>query len=630
MGLTRGASAGAGEVSYTDYQWHHEFIETPDAVPDNLADFTVAILDTGVSYINIWTGIPGAETLSTSPIRHPYDFVNGDSYAGDDHQHGTHVASLIASKGAIRGVAPGVGLMPVKVLDENNVGDELALVDGLYHAVDNGADVINLSLTLPPGYSPSPAMEEALDYAYVAGAVLVGAAGNQGAEEIPWPAASPLVIGVAGLRAKRSMDPKIASYTNRGTAITIAGPGGDPTKDRNRDGYVDGLLGETIAPGDPTKNELWFMSGTSQAAAVVTGAAAQLVAAGASPDEVVAALQESSSDTLDEKKVGGGLFSLTKALDALPSIVPAEPTWVTVLPYLKDVGDGEVKASAQFTVVDASGMAISDAVVRGTITGPGGKLFSCTTDEDGVCTKRGARVLAADVSSDIWSFTVHQVERDDAINAPRRAVFVTEAGESFADALAEEVDTQGATIAVQWTEGRQEGLGKLAASWAMVDSAQGPATSPFGVLLGPDIVDADSATTLDVTFDDSSIALLDVTIDGTRLVTSPMGLPVRLISLDGTRLVSSPMGLPLLDFYSPAFALGGDRLATSPMGLPFRLDYGITLGAGVESSEAFTDMIDSGDGLSTEGWQAASWVASVLREDFVTEEHDLTAEPFES
>jgi hypothetical protein len=164
----------------------------------------------------------------------------------------------------------------------------------------------------------------------------------------------------------------------------------------------------------------------------------------------------------------------------------------------------------------------------------------------------------------------------------------------------------------------------------MVDSAQGPATSPFGVLLGPDIVDADSATTLDVTFDDSSIALLDVTIDGTRLVTSPMGLPVRLISLDGTRLVSSPMGLPLLDFYSPAFALGGDRLATSPMGLPFRLDYGITLGAGVESSEAFTDMIDSGDGLSTEGWQAASWVASVLREDFVTEEHDLTAEPFES
>lgn len=237
---------------------------------------------------------------------------------------------------------------------------------------------------------------------------------------------------------------------------------------------------------------------------------------------------------------------------------------------------------------------------------------------------------ADETGSDIWTFTIHQVEQDDRVNAPRRAVFVTEAGESISDVLESEVDTQGATVAVQWTEGRQDGLGKLAASWAMVDSAQGPATSPFGVLLGPDIVDADSATTLDVTFDDTSLALLDVAIDGTRIVTSPMGLPVRLIALDGTRLVSSPMGLPVLDFYSPAFALGGDRVVTSPMGLPYRLDYVLTMGAGEASAEAFTNLIDSGDAFSTEGWQAASWVASALRDDFEGEEHDLAAEPLES
>ncbi|MEM6927529.1 MAG: S8 family serine peptidase, partial [Myxococcota bacterium] len=129
----------------------------------------------------------------------PADFVNGDDHANDDHGHGTHIASLVASRGELDGVASGVAVMPVKVLDENNAGTELALVKGIRHAVDNGAHVINMSLSFPLGYVPSPALVEAIEYAHLAGVVMVAASGNVGADVATWPAASRLVIGVGAL-----------------------------------------------------------------------------------------------------------------------------------------------------------------------------------------------------------------------------------------------------------------------------------------------------------------------------------------------------------------------------------------------------------------------------------------------
>ncbi|MEL6349102.1 MAG: S8 family serine peptidase, partial [Myxococcota bacterium] len=148
-------------------QWHLNDINTVDS--DTLSDFVVAVLDSGVSY-----GL--TESLSSVPITAPLDLVDDDLVADDEHWHGTHIASLIASDGEVHGAARGVGLMPVRVLDENNAGAEIDLIDGIYHAVDNGADVINMSLAFSPGYAPSPALLEALEVAADAGVVMVGAA----------------------------------------------------------------------------------------------------------------------------------------------------------------------------------------------------------------------------------------------------------------------------------------------------------------------------------------------------------------------------------------------------------------------------------------------------------------------
>jgi len=530
------------------------------------------------------------------------------------------VASLIASKGVVNGVAPGVGLMPVKVLDAHNLGDELTLVEGLYHAADHGADVINLSLNLPVGYAPSPALEEALSYAHRSGCILVGAAGNGGLNEVPWPAASPLVVAVAATRPTRSLGARATEYTNRGPAIDLVGPGGDPTRDRTGDGYVDGLLAETIALGDPYTNELWFMSGTSQAAAVVSGAVVRLLAAGVPTEEVVPTIQATATGDLSITSYGAGMIDIESAESTAGTIGAPDSAWVTILPYLKQINEDQAKPAGVFTVVNEEGEGIVGAMIRGSIMGPGGKAIQCVTDEDGVCKKRGNLVNIDSIGDAVWTFRVDRVETGEEWTSPLRAILVTEAGESLAAAIDDDEDFEDGTLAIQWTEGRQEGLGNLSPSWALVDSAMGPATGPFAILLGPDLVDMDEAVSLDLEFEDSSLSFSDVLIDGTRLVSSPLGLPVRLIAIDGTRLVSSPLGLPLLDFYAPTFSLGGTRLVSSPLGLPLRLDFVTPMPSEVDvGADAVSSLIQHSTYFSADGWQAASWVAESLRDGVHTD-----------
>jgi serine protease len=237
----------------------------------------VAVLDTGVAFENRSDSTGTyyvAPDLAGTRFVAGYDFVNNDPYANDDNSHGTHVAGTIAQSTnnglGVAGVASDASIMPVKVLGRDGSGSHAAIAQGVRWAVDNGAQVINLSLGSSSG---STTLRDALAYAYGKGATIVAAAGNNGQNAVSFPAAyDDFVIAVSATR----FDENLAPYSNYGSSIDIAAPGGDTSVNQNGDQYVDGILQNTFNPS--TKNTAdfgyYFFQGTSMAAPHVAGVAA--------------------------------------------------------------------------------------------------------------------------------------------------------------------------------------------------------------------------------------------------------------------------------------------------------------------------------------------------------------------
>ena len=191
-GRTEGSALGSGR--HRGLQWHLDSIGEPNRHFESFADVTIAVLDTGVNHsteIHDGNYHKAVSSLLLNFIVPGWDFINQDSQALDDHQHGTHIATTIAADGAVMGTAPGATLMPVKVLDENNAGSEWELVEGLYYAITHGADVVNMSLSFDPTYVPSGALVQALGDAADEGIVLVASSGNHLADQATFPAAHP-------------------------------------------------------------------------------------------------------------------------------------------------------------------------------------------------------------------------------------------------------------------------------------------------------------------------------------------------------------------------------------------------------------------------------------------------------
>ena len=170
--------------------------------------------------------------------------------------------------------------MPLKVLSARGSGSMAAIAQAIRFAADNGARVINMSLGGP---FPVSAIASAVKYARAKGVVVVAAAGNDGRGRVSYPARYPGVIAVAATQ----FDESSTFYSNWGPEIDIAAPGGNVRVDQNGDGKPDGVLQNTIVPGNISRTDyLWFM-GTSMASPHVAGVAALIVGAGVtSPDAV--------------------------------------------------------------------------------------------------------------------------------------------------------------------------------------------------------------------------------------------------------------------------------------------------------------------------------------------------------
>jgi subtilisin family serine protease len=173
----------------------------------------VAVVDTGVE-----TSHPDLRA-ALLPGR---DFVDEDRTPSDEHGHGTAVAGVLAARtnnhAGIAGVCWNCRVLSVRVLDRDGSGDSATLAAGIIWAVDQGADVINLSLG---GDTTTIAEDGALAYAARHDVVVVAAAGNEGNRTREYPAADRRVIAVA------ASDPsdRLYPWSNRGEWVDISAPG---------------------------------------------------------------------------------------------------------------------------------------------------------------------------------------------------------------------------------------------------------------------------------------------------------------------------------------------------------------------------------------------------------------------
>ncbi len=264
------------------YQWHLNnpmMQQTWDiSVGSNIV---VAVLDSGIAYRN-GGGFAQAPDLANTNFIPGYDFVNNDKYPDDDNRHGTHIAGIIAqstnnSFGGC-GVAPACTIMPVKVLDKTGSGNVADIVEAIYFAVNNGADIINMSYGFVT--SPSQSEEEAINYAVSYGVTIVCSAGNEATNEPHYPSSYEATICVTATKYDHSF---AYSYSNYGPDVDICAPGGDINDDLNNDGYPDGIYQQTHDGIDYKSFDFYFAEGTSCSSAFVSGVVALILARASKP-----------------------------------------------------------------------------------------------------------------------------------------------------------------------------------------------------------------------------------------------------------------------------------------------------------------------------------------------------------
>lgn len=267
------------------------------------SSITIAIVDSGVDYGHVDLKrklVPG------------YDFVNSDSVAQDDYGHGTHVAGIAAASGnngaGIAGVSWGARIMPVKVLNSSGGGFYSDVAAGIVWAVDNGAQVINLSLG---GAFPSSVLQSAVTYAYNRNVLMAASSGNTGSASVLYPARYPEVMAVGA----SNMSNQPASFSNYGPEVDIAAPG---------EKIYSLWIG--YCPSSSTIDIYCIQSGTSMSAPHVSGLAAILFGYINSAASVRSIIE---STALDIGPAGWDLYSgagLIQMDAALALVVPATPT----------------------------------------------------------------------------------------------------------------------------------------------------------------------------------------------------------------------------------------------------------------------------------------------------------------
>ena len=264
-------------------------------VPDNGLD------DDGNGYVD---DIYGWDFTDAPNLQAEGDYIEGDNEPIDERGHGTHVAGIAGAMPnngiGIAGVAWECPLMAVRA--GLSLGGSSRMQDddsaaAIVYATDNGASVINMSWG---SERRSFVIQDAIDYAYARGVVLVAAAGNSQKPEAIFPAAYRKVIAVASTEQNQQR----FYQSNFGASIDIGAPG-------------------NVILSTQINNRYRLLTGTSMASPHVAGVAALMLAKrpGLTHEEVRHILintadpvHREDSDELDEKFVGAGTVNAERAL----------------------------------------------------------------------------------------------------------------------------------------------------------------------------------------------------------------------------------------------------------------------------------------------------------------------------
>lgn len=151
---------------------------------------TVAVIDTGADYthpdlMHAFGNYKGWDLVDNDPD--PQETPMGDPRGGAT-SHGTHVSGTIAANGLIKGVAPDATLLAYRVLGPGGSGSTENVIAGIEMAVQDGADIMNLSLGNSLN-NPDWATSIALDWAMAEGVVAITSNGNSGPDN--WTVGSP-------------------------------------------------------------------------------------------------------------------------------------------------------------------------------------------------------------------------------------------------------------------------------------------------------------------------------------------------------------------------------------------------------------------------------------------------------
>jgi hypothetical protein len=264
------------------------------------SNVTVALVDSGI--------LKTHEDLTGGRVLQGHDYVNNDNEPNDDCGHGTHTAGIV---GATTNNGLGIaGTSQAKVLEMKALakstglfssgcsGSTAGIAQAIIDAADQGAKVISMSI----GGASSSAMQNAVNYAYNKGVILVAAAGNDGgSNSIDYPGAYPNVIAVGALDSNKAR----ASYSDGGPQLDIMAPGS---------GVISTYTGSNTASAS--------LSGTSMATPHVAGAIALALscAPSATPSQVTSALYSTADDLGAagyDTAYGNGLARADKLVTAL-------------------------------------------------------------------------------------------------------------------------------------------------------------------------------------------------------------------------------------------------------------------------------------------------------------------------